>query len=69
MVGAVAVESTEGRVDEAWLFGISTEGRVDEAWMFGMSNKGRVDWAGLPIMVHPNGVWMASWCLSALVAV
>ena len=45
-------------------FGLAV-GAVVEAWGWHVGS-GRVVWAGLPTIVHPKGVWMASWWLSSL---
>ena len=45
-------------------FGMAVGAEVG-AWGWHVGS-GRVVWAGLPMIVHPRGVWMASWCLSSL---
>ena len=50
---------------EAGLCEALSSHEVGEACGWHVGN-GRVKWAGLPMIVHPRGVWMASWCLSSL---
>ena len=54
LMSSVWVLRTEAYEDLGMAVGAEVEAEV---WHVG---NGRVNWAGLPMIVHPRGVWMAS---------